>query len=40
MGDTGGLVIFGAGGHGLVIASTARALGWGPIGFVDPHGRG
>lgn len=33
----GSLVIFGAGGHGRVVASAARAAGWNSIGFIDPQ---
>lgn len=32
-----GLLIFGAGGHGRVVASAARAAGWTTIGFLDPQ---
>lgn len=31
------LVIFGAGGHGRVVASTAQAAGWDKISFIDPQ---
>jgi len=35
--DQASLLVLGAGGHGRVVASTARAAGWQSIGFVDPR---